>query len=60
MSNSFITGVDIGHHSLKAVVLKPVKGTLKLSEFRELVIEDNIFTDNHLLNYQKIVNKLKN
>lgn len=59
MSNSFITGVDIGHHSLKAVVLKPVKGTLKLSEFRELVIEDNIFTDNHLLNYQKIVNKLK-
>ncbi|HAS62514.1 MAG TPA: pilus assembly protein PilM [Vibrio sp.] len=59
MSLSFITGIDIGHYSIKAVVIKPVKGTLILSDFRELVIEERIFADNHLLNYQQIVNKLK-
>ncbi|MGF1910198.1 type IV pilus assembly protein PilM [Vibrio kasasachensis] len=59
MSLSFITGVDIGHYSIKAVVIKPVKGTLVLTDFRELVIEESIFSDNHLLNYQQIVNKLK-
>lgn len=59
MSFSLITGIDIGHYSVKAVVLKPAKGTFKLSGYRELVIEENIFTDNHLLSYQEIVNKLK-
>ncbi|KII77717.1 type IV pilus assembly protein PilM [Vibrio renipiscarius] len=59
MSFSLITGVDIGHYSIKAVVLKPVKGTLTLSGYRELVIEESIFSDNHLLSYQEIVNKLK-
>ncbi|EGU29669.1 putative fimbrial assembly protein PilM [Vibrio ichthyoenteri ATCC 700023] len=59
MSFSFITGIDIGHYSIKAVVLKPVKGTLTLSAYRELIVEESIFTDNHLLSYQEIVNKLK-
>lgn len=59
MINSLITGVDIGHYSIKAVVIKPVKGTLTLSACRELIIRDDIFSDNHQLNHQEIVNKLK-
>ncbi|GAB2638164.1 type IV pilus biogenesis protein PilM [Vibrio panuliri] len=59
MNYSFITGVDIGHYSIKAVVIKPVKGTLTLSACRELVLRESIFSDNHLLNHQEIVNKLK-
>ncbi|WP_194436807.1 type IV pilus assembly protein PilM [Vibrio fluminensis] len=59
MINSLITGVDIGHHSITAVVIKPVKGTFILSAYRELITEDDIFSDNHQLNHQEIVNKLK-
>lgn len=59
MGKSTITGIDIGHHSIKAVVLKPAKGTYVLSDYLELPVETGIFTDNHALNYQKIVKKLK-
>ncbi|MGD8111426.1 type IV pilus assembly protein PilM [Vibrio sp. TRT 21S02] len=59
MGKSLVTGIDIGHHSIKAVVLKPVKGTFTLAGYKELPIEADIFSDNHMLNYQKIVKKLK-
>ncbi|MFM2591165.1 type IV pilus assembly protein PilM [Vibrio sp. TBV020] len=59
MGKSLVTGIDIGHHSIKAVVLKPYKGTFALVGYQELPIESDIFTDNHMLNYQKIVKKLK-
>ncbi|MFB9213958.1 type IV pilus assembly protein PilM [Vibrio sinaloensis] len=59
MGKSLVIGIDIGHHSIKAVALKPSKGTLTLVSYRELPIESDIFTDNHMLNYQKIVKKLK-
>ncbi|GAK85737.1 type IV pilus biogenesis protein PilM [Vibrio ponticus] len=59
MSYSLITGVDIGHYSIKAVVIKPVKGRLTLVSVRELAVEAIIFSDNHLLNHQEIVKKLK-
>ncbi len=59
MGKSLVTGVDIGHHSIKAVVLKQSKGTYKLVGCHELPIESDIFTDNHMVNYQKIVKKLK-
>ncbi|WP_159739507.1 type IV pilus assembly protein PilM [Vibrio atypicus] len=59
MGKSLVIGVDIGHHSIKAVALKPSKGTLTLVSYQELTIESDIFTDNHMLNYQKIVKKLK-
>ena len=59
MGKSLVIGIDIGHHSIKAVALKLSKSTLTLVSYRELPIEDDIFTDNHMLNYQKIVKKLK-
>ncbi|KOO13285.1 pilus assembly protein PilM [Vibrio xuii] len=59
MGKSLVTGIDIGHHSIKAVVLKPYKGTFVLVDYQELPIESGIFSDNHMLNYQKIVKKLK-
>ncbi len=59
MGKSLVIGVDIGHHSIKAVALKPSKSTFTLVSYQELPIEADIFTDNHMLNYQKIVKKLK-
>ncbi len=59
MGKSLVTGVDIGHHSIKAVVLKPAGDTFTLLGYKEVLVTDDIFADNHSLNYQKIVKKLK-
>ncbi|WP_394249224.1 type IV pilus assembly protein PilM [Vibrio profundi] len=59
MGSSLITGIDIGSHSIKAVVLKPAGELFALVGYKELAISDDIFTDNHTLEYQKIVKKLK-
>ncbi len=59
MGNPLITGIDIGHHSIKAVVLKAVGGTFVLAGYKELLVETEIFSDNHTFNYQEIVKKLK-
>ncbi|EEX93496.1 type IV pilus assembly protein PilM [Vibrio orientalis CIP 102891 = ATCC 33934] len=59
MGKSLVTGIDIGHHSIKAVVLKSYQGAIALVDYQELPIESDIFSDNHMLNYQKIVKKLK-
>ncbi|MFA0422916.1 pilus assembly protein PilM, partial [Vibrio sp. 10N.222.54.A1] len=59
MGSSLITGIDINHHSIKAVVLKPVGESYALVGYKELPISDDIFTANHTLEYQKTVKKLK-
>ncbi|MCG3729571.1 type IV pilus assembly protein PilM [Vibrio cincinnatiensis] len=59
MSKSLVTGVDIGHHSIKAVVLKLSGETYSLVSYKEIVVTDDIFADNYTLDYQKIVKKLK-
>lgn len=59
MGKSLVTGVDIGHHSIKAVVLKPKGESYSLVGYQEIVVSDDIFADNHTLDYQKIVKKLK-
>ncbi|EKO3627997.1 type IV pilus assembly protein PilM [Vibrio metschnikovii] len=59
MSKSLVIGVDIGHHSIKAVALKPNGDNYSLHGCTEIVITDDIFADNDTLNYQKIVKKLK-
>ncbi|NAZ53860.1 type IV pilus assembly protein PilM [Vibrio toranzoniae] len=59
MGSSLITGIDINHHSIKAVVLKPVGELYAIVGYKELPISDDIFTANHTLEYQKTVKKLK-
>ncbi len=59
MGKSLVTGIDIGHHSIKAAVLKPMGDTYALVGYEELLVTADIFTDNHTLDYQKIVKKLK-
>jgi len=59
MGKSLVIGIDIGHHSIKAVALKPSKGTFNLVGYKEIRIDADIISDNHVLNYQKIVKKLK-
>ncbi len=59
MVQSLVMGVDIGHHSIKAVVLKPEGSKYTLLGYKEIRIADDIFADNHALVYQKIVKKLK-
>ncbi len=59
MVQALVIGVDIGHHSIKAVVLKPAGDNYTLLGYQEITVCDDIFTDNHTLDYQKIVKKLK-
>ncbi|MEZ8825724.1 type IV pilus assembly protein PilM [Vibrio amylolyticus] len=59
MGKSLITGIDIGHYSIKAVVVKPVSEGFSLVSFKELPISAGVFSDNHTVNHQEIVKKLK-
>ncbi len=59
MVQSLVIGVDIGHHSIKAVVLKPAGNKYTLLGYQEISVSDGIFAENHMLDYQKIVKKLK-
>ncbi|WGW00575.1 type IV pilus assembly protein PilM [Vibrio sp. YMD68] len=59
MGKPLITGIDIGHYSIKAVVLKPASDDYSLVSFKELPISGDVFSDNHTVNHQQIVNKLK-
>ena len=58
--SSRVTGVDIGHYSIKAVTLTPTHHDMYSVVFcAELLVPCGIFADNHMLDYQKIVKKLK-
>lgn len=59
MGKSFVTGIDIGHHSIKAVVMKPAGELFELVSYKEVPATETIFSDNHTLNHQEIVKKLK-
>lgn len=59
MGKSFVTGIDIGHHSIKAVVMKPAGELFELVSYQEVPATEAIFSDNHTLNHQEIVKKLK-
>ncbi|MCK6263170.1 type IV pilus assembly protein PilM [Vibrio sp. ZSDE26] len=58
MGKSLITGIDIGHYSIKAVVLKPASEGYSLVSFKELPISASVFSDNHSVDHQEIVKKL--
>ncbi len=59
MGKSMITGIDLGSHAIRAVVLKPIGSRFLLMDYQELPVNAGIFSDNHTFNYQEIVNKLK-
>ncbi|PMH46279.1 hypothetical protein BCU68_02565 [Vibrio sp. 10N.286.49.B3] len=59
MNKLLVTGIDIGYHSIKAVVLKLVDERYVLINYKALPISGNILSDNHTVEYQKIVNKLQ-
>lgn len=59
MGKSFVTGIDIGHHSIKAVVVKPVGEQFELVTYAEVPVSGAIFSDNHTVNHQEIVKNLK-
>ncbi len=59
MGTSLVTGIDIGHSSIKAVVLKPVGESYALVTYKELPVSEGIFADNHTVDHQEIVKKLK-
>ncbi|ELN6933862.1 type IV pilus assembly protein PilM [Vibrio navarrensis] len=59
MGKPLVTGIDIGHRSLKAVILKPAGNSYALLGYKEIVFERAIVAENHTLNHQEIVNTLK-
>lgn len=58
MGKVLVTGIDIGHYSIKAVVLRESKEQLELMHFHELLMPEGIFADNNTLDHQSIVKKL--
>ncbi|MGR4991636.1 type IV pilus assembly protein PilM [Vibrio rotiferianus] len=59
MDKLLVTGIDITHRSLKAVILKPTEKSFSLLGFKEIVLNDDIVAENQLINHQEIVNTLK-
>ncbi|WP_153445874.1 type IV pilus assembly protein PilM [Vibrio algicola] len=59
MGKSFVTGIDIGHHSIKAVVLKSAGEQFELVSYKEIPVSEGIFAENHTFSHQGIVKKLK-
>lgn len=59
MSRVSITGIDIGHHSIKAVVLKPKGDGYTLVSFHEVKLSEDIFLDGHILDQEKVLIELK-
>ncbi|MBD1558416.1 type IV pilus assembly protein PilM [Vibrio sp. S9_S30] len=59
MGRSLVIGIDFGHHSIKAVVMRPIGELMQLVGYNEITVPGDIFSENHTLDYQKIVKKLK-
>jgi type IV pilus assembly protein PilM len=59
MDKLIVTGIDIGHNSLKAVVLKPNGDQYVLLGYKEILLKDGIVAENNTINHQEIVNTLK-
>ena len=57
--NPPIIGIDIGHHSVKAVVLNPKKGQLELSAFAEIVLPSSVINDQHSVNTPALLSAVR-
>lgn len=56
---SSITGIDIGHHSIKAVVMNTKSEQLQLMSFKEIPSTPSIFLEKQTLAYEPLVTRLK-
>ncbi|ENO1233113.1 type IV pilus biogenesis protein PilM [Vibrio alginolyticus] len=59
MDKLIVTGIDIGHNSLKAVVLKPTGNNYTLLGYKEILLKEGIVAENNTINHQEIVKTLK-
>jgi type IV pilus assembly protein PilM len=59
MDKLLVTGIDIGHNSLKAVVLKPNGNSYALLGYKEIILKEGIVAENNTINHQEIVKTLK-
>ncbi|MCS0434563.1 type IV pilus biogenesis protein PilM [Vibrio diabolicus] len=59
MDKLIVTGIDIGHNSLKAVVLKPTGNNYALLGYKEILLKEGIVAENNTINHQEIVKTLK-
>lgn len=59
MDKLIVTGIDIGHNSLKAVVLKPNGEQYAVLGYKEILLKEGIVAENNTINHQEIVNTLK-
>lgn len=59
MGKSVVTGIDIGHHSIKAVVMKSAGDQFELVSYKELPVTEGIFSENHTFSHQSIVKRIK-
>lgn len=59
MANSFVTAIDIGHYSIKVVVLKAVDDGIELAYYQELPTVGGIFSDSYTLDHHGCVKTLK-
>ncbi|MCG7496917.1 type IV pilus assembly protein PilM [Vibrio sp. Of7-15] len=56
---SSMTGIDIGHHSIKAVVMKTKSEQLQLMNFKEIPSTPSIFLEKQTLAHEPLVTRLK-
>ncbi|MGR5069813.1 type IV pilus biogenesis protein PilM [Vibrio alfacsensis] len=59
MDKLLVTGIDIGHNSLKAVVLKPNGNSYALLGYKEILLKEGIVAENNIINHQEFVKTLK-
>ncbi|BBM63621.1 pilus assembly protein PilM [Vibrio alfacsensis] len=59
MDKLVVTGIDIGHNSLKAVVLKPSGRHYAVLDYKEIILKECIVAENNTINHQEIVKTLK-
>ncbi|MEF1311762.1 type IV pilus assembly protein PilM [Vibrio mytili] len=59
MNRLIVTGLDISHNSIKAVVLSPNEDNYALLGYKEILLKEGIVAEKNTINHQEIVKTLK-
>ncbi|MGF1685328.1 type IV pilus assembly protein PilM [Photobacterium japonica] len=57
--NPLTIGIDIGHHSVKAVVLRQKKARLELAAFAEVVLPASVVNEQHSVNTPALLSAMR-